>query len=283
MENRFDPNQPVVTQAYEAARAELEAMRPEEVEPIRHEIMAAMFTALGIVPKLRALREAARAKFGDEAVRVMDRLDEDARACGKAHALHLLHVHGTDVEVVAARLSQLRTVLLLEVQALIAIGALPAVVVAELVGGTSYKGLCLDVLQLTSALRNGWADVEAQTGVTLLDIDQAEALANQLSTVIGENEQGTASSPTADMRRRAYTRFIRTYNEVRRLVTFLRWEAGDADEIAPSLFTKGKSDKGDDDGHDEIHGASDPSSASPTNGAAPVAPGHPGGSPFVSS
>ena len=46
----------------------------------------------------------------------------------------------------AGRLAQYRSVLLLEVQALVQAGVLPSAVTAELVGGTSYGGLALDVL-----------------------------------------------------------------------------------------------------------------------------------------
>jgi hypothetical protein len=272
MDTRFDAHQPLATQAYEAVRPELEAMRPEDVEPIRHDIMDAMVTALGAAAKVQGLRERARAKFGEEAAQVIDRLESDARACGKAHAIHLLTLHGTDVDDMAGRLSQTRAVLLLEVQALIAIGALPSVVVAELIGGTSYKGLCLDVLQLTTALRAKWPEVESKTGVTLLEVDQAEALAARFSTVIGENEQGTVSSPTADMRRRAYTRFVRTYDEVRRLATFFHWETGDADTVLPPLGANRRTSAP----ADEVE-----SSVGTPASQTPVAPGMPGGSPFI--
>jgi hypothetical protein len=68
---------------------------------------------------------------------------------------------------------------------------------------------------------------------------------------------------------------VRTYDEVRRLVAYFRWEEGDADELAPSLFA-GRARKK----NDEAELASVPPV---TNGAAPVAPGMPGGSPFLTS
>ena len=231
----YDPNQPIYTQAFDAVRPELEAMPPERVEPIRHDIMAAIILALGTVPNARRLRPQVVAQFGEAAAQHIDRLEVVARACGKAHALHLTTLHGTDVEAMAGQLSQTRSVLLHEVEALIQSAALPSSIVGELVGGTSYRGMCLDVLQLVSALRHGWAAVSAQTGVSTLELDQAEALANAFATTLGENEQGSVGSPTADMRRRAYTLFVHTHSEVRRLVTFFRFDAGDADTLAPPL------------------------------------------------
>lgn len=302
----YDPNQPIYTQAFDEVHAELEAMAPEAIEPIRYDIMSAVVIALGVVPMAKRLRSAIAAKFGEEAAKNVDRLEVFARACAKAHALHLTTLHGTDLEEMAGSLGQIRTVLTLEVQALIGQKKLPASVVSELVGGTSYRGLCLDVLQLVSALRHAWTDVASHTGVTVLELDRAEALANAFTTALGQNEQGAASSPTADMRRRAYTRFVRTYSEVRRYVTYFRWEEGDADELAPP-FGAGRSRRTDDETPTdaptdapttEVTGApvtGAPVTGAPVTGApaapgettnvvtppAPVRPGMPGAPPFA--
>ncbi len=40
----------------------------------------------------------------------------------------------------------------------------------------------------------------------------------------------------AEIRQQAFTLFIRTYDQLRRAVHYLRWEHGDAEEIAPSLY-----------------------------------------------
>lgn len=39
-------------------------------------------------------------------------------------------------------------------------------------------------------------------------------------------------------RQRAFTLFVRAYEECRRAATYLRWHEDDADDIAPSLWTK---------------------------------------------
>jgi hypothetical protein len=133
----------------------------------------------------------------------------------------------------------------------------------------------LDILQLVSALRAEWAVIESHTPVTAIELDQAEALANAVVSTLGENEQATSpSAPPLDLRRRAYTLFVRTYDEVRRLVTYFRWTEGDADEVAPSLFA-GRSRRSD---VEEIVPVT-PVNGSPTNGA-PIPPGMPGAPPF---
>lgn len=262
---RFDLEDPAYTRALEAVRPELDAMLPADVTPIRYDIMTIVVAALGALPRVRPLRPLAAARFGEEAAGCIDRLETDARACTLAQARHLTTLHGTDVEEMAGRLQRVRSILLPEVRALVGARLLSPSVTAELAGGTSYKGLCLDVLQLVSALRSEWAAVSGRTGVTGAELDQAEALASAFSTVLGESEVGSFASPTAELRRRAYSRFVRTYGQVRRLVTFFRWEAGDADEVLPPL------------GAGRSRGADDEPPAPSFPGAPP---GMPGASPL---
>jgi hypothetical protein len=98
-----------------------------------------------------------------------------------------------------------------------------------------------------------------------------------LVTMLGENGQADPSaSPSGELRRRAYTLFVQAYDEVRRPVTYVRWEEGDVDEIVPSLFAGRTRTRDDEDAIAPI-----PNGA-PTNVAAPIPPGMPGAPPFVS-
>ena len=156
------------------------------------------------------------------------------------------------MEAMVAALADKRGVLLLEAQSLVQKKRMPGSLLAELAGGTGYRDMAFDVLQLVGAFRKDWASIELHTPVTSTELDQSEALANVLVTTLGENGQADSnSSPSAELRRRAYTYFVQTYDEVRRAITYLRWEAGDADEIAPSLMA-GRRRSGDGDGDDTV-------------------------------
>ncbi len=102
-------------------------------------------------------------------------------------------------------------------------------------------------------------------------------------TILGEREQGASRVPAAEMRLRALTDLVRRYDEVRRMVTYLRWREGDADDIAPSLYARRLGRKAADGRpQDEVATPVTPV----TNGATPAAPavlanGAPA-SPFVS-
>jgi hypothetical protein len=286
----YDPNLPAFYRALDEVRPELEAIPSEQLLPIRVDVMTAAIGALGVAADVKPFRDRVAAELGEPVARYLDRLEGTARACSVAHAQHLMELRGEEVAELIERLSQTRRVLLLEAQGLVSQKLLRGSVLAELVGGTGYHALCLDVLQLVSALRAEWATIAGRTPVTALELDQADALANAVATTLGENERGASSSISAEMRQRAYTLFVRTYEEVRRAMTFIRWKEDDVDDIVPSLYAgkSAKSKKADDkgkgdDGSQPIQGATPHTSPSPTSGPAPVAPGMPGGSPFVST
>lgn len=265
----------------------------EQLQPIRLDIVSSIVTALGVAPRAKRLRERITAALSARAAEPIDRLETSARACGRAHALHLTTLNGSDVEQMVTELSRTRRVLMLEVEGLVAKKRLSASVLGEIVGGTGYKAMCLDVLQLVSALRADWAAIESHTPVTSLELDRAEALANAVATAIGENEQASSTSESAELRQRAYTHFVRTYEEVRRVVHFIRWNEDDADDFVPSLFA-GRTRRRED---DVIAPVVPPvvnlpvgplpvvvaPNGSPTNGGGPISPDLPGAPPFVQS
>ena len=69
------------------------------------------------------------------------------------------------------------------------------------------------------------------------ELEAADALAGQVLTGIA-SRTGTSTevADAADIRRRAFTLLLDTYNDARRAVAYLRYKEGDADSIAPSLY-----------------------------------------------
>jgi hypothetical protein len=279
MTRMYDADRPAFTHALDVLRPELAALPGDNLEPIRLDIVPAVVAALGVLASVKRFRAQVASELGETAATHIDRLETTAQACGRAHAIHLTLIHGTGVEAMAGELSKTRKILLLEAESLVAQKRLTSTLLGSLVGGTGYKQMCGDVIQIVSALRGEWPAIESFTGVKTLELDRAEALANEVATIIGENEMATSpSSPSADLRQRAYTLFVRTYDQVRRQIGYLRWEEGDADEIAPSLFAGRRARK-----HDDDESVDPLPIVSPTNGAGPVMPGMPGAPPFVTS
>jgi hypothetical protein len=90
---------------------------------------------------------------------------------------------------------------------------------------------------LVALLREKLPAIAPRTLLTTADLDRAEAKALAMMTALGEREQGTDRMPAAELRIRALNELVRHYGEIRRMVGYLRWHEGDADTIAPSLWS----------------------------------------------
>jgi hypothetical protein len=194
------------------------------------------------------------------------------------------------------QLTQLRETLVIDVTALEKRGLIDGRL-GELRGAVGYKNLAFDVLLLSTVLRESWSKIEGKTGVQLAELDCADTLADRLVTAVGVREQGkSALSAAVEARQRAYTLFVNAYDEVRRAVGYLRFNHGDLEKIAPSLYSGRKPHRPEE---EPIAGgaavapgtppgvtpaatppAAPPTGANGSNGGAATAPGMPGADPF---
>jgi hypothetical protein len=88
-------------------------------------------------------------------------------------------------------------------------------------------------------LRESWSKIEGKTAINQEELNQARLRADELLTAVGLREQGPpAASQTARTRQRAFTLLVQAYNQVRRAVSYLRWDDRDLDAIAPSLYER---------------------------------------------
>lgn len=83
-----------------------------------------------------------------------------------------------------------------------------------------------------------WSKIEHKTAATEEEVHRAGDLGPLLLAALGVLEHGATVTPAeaADRKVRAFTLFTTAYDQVRRAVTFLRWNEGDADSLAPSLY-----------------------------------------------
>ena len=297
------------TEAMEATdvlRASFETMKPamvalpeEKLTPVIVGVSGAITTVLGLLHRIESLREEA-AKIPQCDATCIDRIADCTRALAYAHIGTIAPASVTKVDIVALGASgaEMREKLGADVTyftryGLIAAGRLDAI--RNLKG---YKNIAFDLLALVKILRESWASIEGKSPLTSAELTEAYGLAMQLLEAAGEKEHGASSSSEAGlMRQRAFTLFVKTYDEIRRIAVFLRWHEGDADEFAPSLYAGRRGKKADRGGKDETDEGTTPEGA-PGAGAKPVAGsmeapvvggksepvvpyGQPGGSPFV--
>src|SRR5262249_14133252 len=68
-------------------------------------------------------------------------------------------------------------------------------------------------------------------------LDQARDIGEKLLAAVGAKEQGPALvAAQALQRQRNFTLFANAYDQVRRAISYLRWNEDDVDDIAPSLY-----------------------------------------------
>jgi hypothetical protein len=74
-------------------------------------------------------------------------------------------------------------------------------------------------MTLSETVRPNLDAIAAKTAVTVADLNRAEILAHRMLVSVGEREQGPASATvTADIRHRAFTLFVRAYEQARHAI-----------------------------------------------------------------
>ena len=100
-----------------------------------------------------------------------------------------------------------------------------------------YQNVAFELIDYATLLRDCWPQIEGRTAVRKEEVEKARRLAEELVRAAGERKQGTlAVAQASSIRLRAMTLLLRSYDETRRAIGFLRRHQGDVDRIAPSLF-----------------------------------------------
>ncbi|WP_437969511.1 hypothetical protein WMF04_09510 [Sorangium sp. So ce260] len=153
-------------------------------------------------------------------------------------------------------------------------GLLNAETVAAIRAGQGHIDTANDLLALSALFSGSWSEVAGKTAATEEEVKRAGEIGPQLLAALGVREHGKGPGPTeaADKRARAFALLVHAYDQTRRAIAYLRWNEGDADTIAPSLY-KGRGGR--------PASSSDTAPAAPAGATAPTSPGAapPGGPP----
>ncbi|MDQ2645198.1 MAG: hypothetical protein M3020_15380 [Myxococcota bacterium] len=225
---------------YQELLPEFMALEPDDIRDVNLDITAIVGTMLAahstVVPRLEQLERAAPLLDRER----MRRLDAYAMALRHAHTLYLI---ATDppakLRPLAARGMELRGLMLRDARDLLRRGRIQTARLDELLGPVGYKNLASDLLVLSGLFREHLPRIQGRCQTTEADIRSADAIAADILRAVGRKEQRSALiAETVDVRKRAFTVVTALYDQVRRAIVFLRWNDGDADNIAPSLFIR---------------------------------------------
>lgn len=99
-----------------------------------------------------------------------------------------------------------------------------------------YQAALDSLMVLIAVLREHWDRIVGLGPITKADIDNAEDLALRMIDAIAARDHGALRAPAAELRVRALSQVMYEYDQLRRMLTYLRWDEDDADIILPSLY-----------------------------------------------
>ena len=301
-----DPNS---LEALASAKAKAAAIPEEKLLPVRVDITEAAFGVMGSMPAIETKRESILAIFGDEGRQTLDAVLPAVNLVLEANAEHTA---ATDpgLEAEALELFQKRVFLLSIVNAAIARRVCDGRILTKLMGGQSYVALAHDIMVLIRFL-TGLLPKLGDVKLSSAELRTLQLEAQAFGGKVGQRDRARANASVTGMERsRAYTHFVRSYDQARKLVNFVRWHFGDAEQIAPSIFAgrarQANPNQTDTDPRDEVDPVApvidapvvaapvvaapvtEPVVAAPVTDApttdtpaAPIAPGLPGADPFL--
>lgn len=234
--------QPRLREALERIRPQLDALADQQLLPINLDPISAVTIARGALPGLLALRSQLASMINSFALSNLDDLETYALALLQAQTVYQgICAHSGLLTDLSTEANELRARLLADVTVLSQRGHISPTRMHGLKGPKGHRNIASDLLTLTGLLRDCWPDIANKTATREDELDRAEILGDQLISAIGTREQQTEMATSAALQRqRAYTLFVRAYDEIRRAVSYLRWHAGDVNRIAPSLYAKRK-------------------------------------------
>lgn len=225
-------------QALERVRPELEAMAADSVlDTPGLDGSGAASIVIGALPRIAAFRAALVAQYGEEGERFLNTLPVCAYAVEQANVEVAAAESDSDLRLANDELLEALALLETDLDGAANRKLLDRSRIEPGRSKQGYRTVVMSTLVLVSVAREFWPTIERRVPITQAEVDRAEALAQAQLKRLNEREQGVSRMTVMEVRRRAISLLIKTYGEVRRMITYVRWWEGDADVIAPSLWS----------------------------------------------
>jgi hypothetical protein len=226
--------------AYARVRVAIEAVPLDSVRRLSVHVPSAVVLVLGALPKMLALRGVMRDTLVTPPFGQLDALRDYALAAAYAHACVLPRDEGeTRLRALLTEAVPLRTRLLSSAETLVTFGLLDPREIASVRSGTGHVDTAQDLSALVLVLRRAGPGILAKTPLTEADLGRAGELGSLLLEALGHRRSGVDGAGTPEEAEwrlgQAFELMARTYDACRRVISFLRWNEGDADAIAPPL------------------------------------------------
>ncbi len=222
---------------YERLLPRIERVREHELVAVDTDIQGAVLLALGAWPEIRTYRAAITAEAPRFDIHRFDDYEAYAHAAGHAHAIYMNVIAPSgNLPLVAEKALLLRNQLVADVNTLASRGLVDGMRLRALRGHRGFRSVAYDLLVLATLVRESWDRIAGKTAIAAEELNSAECMAAQLLNEVDLCKQIPALvDSAARIRQQAYTLFVYGHDQVRRVLSFIRWNHGDADEIAPPL------------------------------------------------
>jgi hypothetical protein len=248
----------------ELVRPEMAKLEADHLLQITVDPVTAATIARGALPRLLELRGQLAELPGFD-IQNLDKLQLYARAMAQANAVYLgASAPPQHFQKLVAEATAMREQLVSDASALAKRGYLDGAKLDQLKGSVGYRNVASDLLTVVNMITSNWTNIAGKTALTIEELDRAYFLGDQLIDDIGTRALAPAAVKKATLdRQQIYTVLVNAWEEVRRAVTFVRWDFRDADVIAPSFFS-GKRHKTSDGEETETEAGDNVPSANPT-------------------
>ena len=228
----------LASEALARVKPQLATLSPEQLLQVNLDVQAAASTVLGALPEIRAFRERIVKELSSFDVAAFDSLEDYVLALSAAQAtFQTATAPSDDLEPLAAEGVKLREMLLAEAKALSLRGLVDKHKLDNLKGATSRMNIAQDLQALSTVLLDSWSKIEGKTPTKQEDLLTASRIGTRLTRLVGIRDQGPAVVAEAtDQRQRVFTLMLRTYEEARAAIGYLRRREDDAESIAPTLY-----------------------------------------------
>lgn len=227
----------LVAEGYERVKADLAALRLDDLEQLNVDAQSATRTILGALPEIRGLRERIKDLPAFD-IAAFDKLEDYVQAFRFAQSGFQIATQPVDgFEELTAAGEELRERLEADARALALYKLFDGGQLANLKGGKGVNNLAEDLEMLSRAMLANWDKIQGKALTPLEDVQTASRISLRLTRMIGLREQGPARLAAAtELRLRAFNLVLRTYEEARDAIRYLRRREGDLEDIAPTLY-----------------------------------------------
>jgi hypothetical protein len=259
--------------AFNETAKERAALTTEQLVHLNFEPTLAIEMVLAALPRIESLKDdiasLPRLDHG-----LLARLEQYANAAGHAHGLYVVAVVQPEelkraYEDALAR----RAILYSDAVNLARHGLVNLDAVNAIGNEVGFRNVGYDLIGLVSLLREAESRVAGRSATLPADWDAADVIAADLLGLAARRETRRQQQPKlADDRLRAITLMVKSYDQTRRAVQFLRHDEGDADLITPSLYTARAARRRDETVAPVDSATVTPGPTQPTQNAATVSP-----------